>query len=314
MRFLAIGECMAELAPLDRPGDFRLGFAGDTFNTAWYLRQLRLEAQVAYFTALGSDDISSRMLDFMAGAGIGTEHIARHPGRSVGMYLISLNDGERSFSYWRDTSAAQLLADDEAALAGAVRSAKLVYFSGITLAILSDAARGRFLQVLKSARAQGATIAFDPNLRPRLWPDQGQMTAAIMQGAAISDIALPSFEDEADHFGDANPHATADRYLRAGASTVIVKNGAEPVCFIHHGARGLIPVAQIDRAVDTTSAGDSFNGGYLAALDADLPMANRIALASAVAAQVITAKGALVPLDRAKLPYLPIPRSAETEK
>ena len=37
MRVLAIGECMAELAPSDTDGDFRLGFAGDTFNTAWYL-------------------------------------------------------------------------------------------------------------------------------------------------------------------------------------------------------------------------------------------------------------------------------------
>jgi len=311
MRFLAIGECMAELAPLNTPGDFRLGFAGDTFNTAWYLRQLRSDVQVAYFTALGSDDISDRMLDFMVGAGIDTAHIARRPGRSVGMYLISLNDGERSFSYWRDTSAARLLADDEAALARAVRGADLVYFSGITLAILSDAARGRFVQALKSARAQGKTIAFDPNLRPRLWPDQGQMIAAIMQGAEVSDIALPSFEDEAAHFDDADPQATADRYLRAGASTVIVKNGAEPVQFIHHGARGVVPVARIGRAVDTTSAGDSFNAGYLATLDADLPMANRIELASAVAGQVIAAKGALVLLDRAKLPHWPLPSSAE---
>ncbi len=314
MRFLAIGECMAELAPLDTPGDFRLGFAGDTFNTAWYLRQLRSDAQVAYFTALGSDDISDRMLDFMACAGIGTAHIARCPGRSVGMYLISLNDGERSFSYWRDSSAARLLAGDEAALARAVRSAEFVYFSGITLAILSDAARGRFLQALMWARAQGKIIAFDPNLRPRLWPDQGQMVAAIIQGAEVSDIALPSFEDEAAHFGDADPKATADRYLRAGASTVIVKNGAEPVHFIHHGAMGVVPVARIGRAVDTTSAGDSFNAGYLAALDADLPMESRIALASAVAGQVIAAKGALVSLDRAQLPHWPLPRSAETQE
>ncbi len=311
MRFLAIGECMAELAPLDTQGDFRLGFAGDTFNTAWYLRQLRSEAQVAYFTALGSDDISDRMLGFMAGAGIDTAHIARCPERSVGMYLISLKDGERSFSYWRDTSAARLLADDETALAEAVRGAELIYFSGITLAILSDAARGRFLRALKSARAQGKTIAFDPNLRPRLWPDQGQMIAAIMQGAEVSDMALPSFEDEAAHFGDADPQATADRYLRAGASTVIVKNGAEPVHFIHQGVKGVVPVARIGRAVDTTSAGDSFNAGYLATLDAALPMESRITLASAVAGQVIAAKGALVPLDRAQLPHWPIPGSAK---
>jgi 2-dehydro-3-deoxygluconokinase len=183
-----------------------------------------------------------------------------------------------------------------------VNGTGLVYFSGITLAILPDAARGRFLHVLKSARAQGRTIAFDPNLRPGLWRASEQMTTAIMQGAEVSDIALPSFEDEAAHFGDADPRATAERYLRAGASTVIVKNGAEPVHFARHGARGDVPVAPVARVVDTTSAGDSFNAGYLATLDKDLPMAERLALAAAVAGQVIGGKGALVTLDRARLP------------
>ena len=103
---------------------------------------------MSYFTALGSDDISDRMLGFMESAGIGTANITRCPGRSVGMYLISLNDGERSFSYWRDMSAARLLAEDDAALARAVQAAELVYFSGITLAILSDEARTEFLQAL----------------------------------------------------------------------------------------------------------------------------------------------------------------------
>lgn len=61
-RFLAIGECMAELAPLEMHGDFRWGFAGDTFNTAWYLRQLRPDIRVAYHTSVGSDDLSASMI------------------------------------------------------------------------------------------------------------------------------------------------------------------------------------------------------------------------------------------------------------
>ena len=38
-RILCIGECMVELAPTD-DGTYRQGFAGDTFNMAWYLRRL----------------------------------------------------------------------------------------------------------------------------------------------------------------------------------------------------------------------------------------------------------------------------------
>ena len=49
---------MAELAPTGDARTFRLGFAGDTFNTAWYLAQISTQAGVAYFTAVGDDDQS----------------------------------------------------------------------------------------------------------------------------------------------------------------------------------------------------------------------------------------------------------------
>lgn len=130
MRVLSIGECMAELAPLDQPAEFRLGFAGDTFNTAWYLRRLRQDIGVAYLTAVGCDEISDRMLVFMEGAGIDTGAVLRVPDRSVGMYMISLLAGERSFSYWRDTSAARRLADDADALARAFARARPDLFLG----------------------------------------------------------------------------------------------------------------------------------------------------------------------------------------
>lgn len=299
---LCIGECMAELAPLDAPRDYRLGFAGDTFNTAWYLRQLRADAAVGYFSAVGTDPISLQMLAFMQNAGIDTGHIARQPGRSVGMYLITLQNGERSFSYWRDTSAARLLAEDTGAMTAAMGSADLVYFSGITLAILDAAGRTRLLAALGAARAKGKTVAFDPNLRPRLWQNADQMRATITQGAEVSDIILPSFEDEATHFGDADPDATANRYLAAGATCVIVKNGPDPVVFIDGPARGEVQVAPAKQVVDTTSAGDSFNAGFLATMGTDMPMADRITLASTVAGQVIGGKGALIALDHTALP------------
>ena len=111
MRVLAIGECMAELAPAEAPGNYRLGFAGDTFNTAWYLARLRPDMAVSFQTAIGTDAISRQLREAVAGCGIGTDHIRTVPDRTVGLYLITLTNGERSFSYWRDHSAARLLAD-----------------------------------------------------------------------------------------------------------------------------------------------------------------------------------------------------------
>ncbi|WP_371807924.1 PfkB family carbohydrate kinase [Ruegeria sp. HKCCA0235A] len=137
MRILAIGECMAEMAPTDAPSTYQMGFAGDTFNTAWYLAQLTPETPLSYFTAVGDDAISSRMLGAMRESGVNTQQVRIVPNRSVGLYLITLNNGERSFTYWRGQSAARLLTQDKQALAHAMTQSDLIYFSGVTLAILN---------------------------------------------------------------------------------------------------------------------------------------------------------------------------------
>lgn len=136
-RIVCIGECMVEMAPTNIEGSYQIGFAGDTMNTAWYLCQLLGSAhQVDYLSAVGQDAISDRMLAFLQDAGIGTGSVQRLPGLTVGLYMIQLQDGERSFNYWRGQSAARLLASDAARLAAALDGAGIAFFSGITLAIL----------------------------------------------------------------------------------------------------------------------------------------------------------------------------------
>ena len=172
MRIVSVGECMVELSGAGQ-GLWRQAFAGDTFNTAWYLRALMpADAQVAYLTCVGQDAISQAMVDFIAGAGIGTGCISRHPTRAPGLYMIDLKDGERSFTYWRDSSAARCLADDPDHLARCLLGADLVYFSGITLAILTPDRRRDLLAALA---ASGARVAFDSNMRLRLWSDADEM-------------------------------------------------------------------------------------------------------------------------------------------
>lgn len=297
LRVLVIGECMAELSPLETAGDYHLGFAGDTFNTAWYLARLRRDATVSYLTAIGSDALSEQMRAAFVAGGIDDSHVRVLPDKTVGLYLISLDQGERSFSYWRGQSAARHLADDPEALARAMEAADLVYFSGITLAILEPAARDTLLAALRAARAAGKRIAFDPNLRPRLWSQPDEMTATIMQGAAASDIALPSFEDEACWFGDADPEATVARYRAAGAHAVVVKNGALPVHYRQGDEAGTVAVPPVARVIDTTAAGDSFNAAILAGLGGAAPMPRIIGQACRLAGQVVQGKGALVPVD-----------------
>src|ERR671914_2394802 len=109
MRVACIGECMVELT-LPRRGAARVGFAGDTANTAVYLKRSAPELAVAYVTALGLDPLSERMLAFFADEGLETGLVERRRERVPGLYAISVDaGGERSFTYWRDSSAAREL-------------------------------------------------------------------------------------------------------------------------------------------------------------------------------------------------------------
>ena len=285
------------MSPTEIAGEFRRGFAGDTFNTTWYLRALRPEIQTRYITHVGNDDASNSMLGMMDDAGINTSYIGKSDTRTVGLYLISLNNGERSFSYWRGTSAARELGQNPTAIDHAIKDVDLIYFSGISLAILDETGRANLLNSLKRARANGKTIAFDSNLRPRLWANTTQMTQAIMDAAAVSDIVLPSYDDEVTFFDDANIDSTAARYLNAGAKTIVVKNGSGSVYFAHDSACGYVSTDAAGHVIDTTSAGDSFNAGFFAGVDRHMPIQTLIKNASQVARQVIGRKGALVPLD-----------------
>ncbi|MEP3298623.1 MAG: sugar kinase [Pseudoruegeria sp.] len=298
-RFTAIGECMVEMSPSGL-GEFSMGFAGDTFNTAWYLRKLAGSSlEVAYLSAIGDDAPSVAMETLMRDAGIVPELTVR-PGGHVGLYMISLKNGERSFSYWRDSSAARTLADDLEKVP-ALKADDVVFFSGISLAILPEEGRLKLLQVLKDARSNGAKIVFDPNLRPRLWASDTDMCDWVTKGAAVSDVALPSYEDEATFFNDADQTATGNRYLAEGCELVIVKDGPDPVLVMHADKTEGVSPEVVSEIVDTTAAGDAFNAGFLAGLNAGLCTSESVSVGCRLSAQVIGKRGALVEIDTAGL-------------
>ncbi|MXN50023.1 sugar kinase [Shinella sp. AETb1-6] len=297
-RLLAIGECMVELMQADG-GLLRKGYAGDTFNTAYYARQyLPSDWSVDYLSAVGTDAISDEMLNFMQGHGIGTAHVARIEGRSPGLYMIHLKDGERSFSYWRSASAARLLAHDGDRLRAAMEASDLIVFSGITLAILPPEDVETLLAELRRARAAGKRIAFDPNIRPRLWDDAGRMRATITEGARAATLVMPSLDDETTHFGDAGLEETIVRYRALGVADLVVKDGAEGATLVFGEERSHAPSAKVETIVDTTSAGDSFNGAFLARLATGASPEDAARFAADVAAAVIQHHGALVARDK----------------
>ena len=330
-----IGECMIELAgttPGSIFGAVNLGFAGDTLNAATYMaRTSRLlaapstsdngdnndangDTRVSYITALGSDPYSDAMIAAWQDDDIDTGLVRRIDGALPGLYAIQTDDtGERSFSYWRNNAAAKqmLQGGHDATLRHALAGFDCLYLSGITLAILSEQDRKTLIDITARFADQGGKVCFDTNHRPRLWPDQDRAIASYQAIAPHCDTVLPTFDDDSALFGDTTPSATAQRWHALGAREVVVKCGGEPTFFsVRDGdgdgegngnnntfRTGTVTPPKVTDIVDTTSAGDSFNGSYLAARQTGHDVADAIAIAQKVAARVISRRGALVEIS-----------------
>ncbi|MVS98369.1 sugar kinase [Devosia marina] len=296
MLFVSIGECMVEMS---EAGDdrYRLGFAGDTLNTAWYARaRLPAQWQVEYYTGLGTDVYSDRIRAFLNENNIGTRFVREVPDRRPGLYLIHQAEGDRRFTYWRGQSAARLLADDPPHLINALNGADVVYFSGISLAILAPQARRTLIDCIASAKASRKMIvAFDPNIRMGLWDSEQDARDTIMQVAAIADFAFPTWGDETVLFGDPSLEVTAARYLDAGCGHVVVKNGAGTAFATTCDHQARLAPSPHTKVVDATGAGDSFNGAYLAAFLTGAKVTEALQQAHDVAGKVVGHTGALMP-------------------
>ncbi len=261
---LSIGEAMVEFFR-DDAGHWHQGFAGDTLNVAWGLRALLPDdVPVEYFSRIGNDPFSRQFQDFLTKSGISTTHLGADPERSIGLYTIETDaSGERSFAYWRSASAARQFADDIPALTAACEQADLVYLSGISLAILEEDACAALLDALGQRGARRFKLAFDPNIRPKLWSDPERIAPVITKIASQADILLPTHDDEAAAFGDADAGATRARYIKLGVPEVVVKDGIRPAQIATDGRTFEVAVPDAVRPLDTTGAGDSFNAGYL---------------------------------------------------
>lgn len=296
-RAICIGECMVELA---RGPDARFGlsYGGDTFNTAVYLA--RAGISTAYATALGDDPYSAGIMALATAEGIATNVMLTRPGRMPGLYLIETSaQGERTFHYWRDRSPARELLDgpDAAVVMGALEAAPLVYLSGITLSLYSAPALDRLAGCLQRARTNRALVAMDANYRPRGWGGDANRARTVMERFwRLTDIAVPTFDDEVSLWGDADPAATIARLSRLGVAEIAVKLGADGAMVASSGGRqDVVPVPVPITAVDTTAAGDSFNAAYLASRLTGLSPRDAAVRGHRLAGVVIVHRGAIAP-------------------
>lgn len=254
-----IGEAMLELSR--GTGDsWNLRYGGDVINTAIHLARSGDKVRLA--SALGADAMSADLCAAWEAEGVDTSLVLRAADRLPGLYAIETDaTGERSFHYWRGEAAARRMFDLPGSVEMAAQAAQsdLLYFSLITLAILPDAGREALLDLCANVRANGGKVAFDGNYRARLWSDAATACHWRDRAIAVSDMGLPTLADEVEMGAADDAQDAAARWGAGEGREVVVKLGGDG-CLVDGT---IVPIPQMVPVIDSSGAGDAFNGGYL---------------------------------------------------
>lgn len=282
---ITFGEPLMEFARLaedDRPL-FLQGYGGDTSNVA--VAAARQGASVGILARLGRDAFGDAFVALWRGEGIDVELVQRDEEAPTGVYFIDYGPEGHRFSYLRSGSAATRLGPDLLPR-DALANARMLHVSGITQAI-STASCDAVFAAIDLAREHGVSVAYDPNLRLKLWPLE-RARAIVLATVAKVDYLLPSEDDAATLLGTRDRDESVDRLLELGARRVVLKLGADGALVADRHARTHVPAHRVE-AVDATGAGDTFDGAFLTRILAgDEPVE---AARHAVVAAALSTKG-----------------------
>lgn len=296
---VAIGEALIEFnqTTAGQP-QYLQGFGGDTSNAV--VAAARAGARCAYVSSVGNDSFGQLLTSFWQDAGVNSNFVAINSIAQTGLYFVTHGAQGHEFEYRRkDSAAAQMVLTD--AQCEAFQQTRWLHGSGITLAI-SPTAREQYQRAVALARAAGARISFDSNLRLRLWSLE-EARQAMLPAIAACDLFLPSLDDVTQLSGLQEPQAIVRWSHALGAREVVLKMGEHGV-LVSDGqcVQSLAPIRVLAR--DATGAGDCFAGNLLARLCAGDSLLEAARYANAAAALSVQSYGAI--------PGLPYPAQVET--
>ncbi|HKQ25214.1 MAG TPA: sugar kinase [Burkholderiales bacterium] len=293
MDIVSLGEPLYEFSQI--PGDsgrYLQGFGGDTMNCV--IAAARQGAKAGYVTRLGDDEFGRQFLQLWRAEGLDTSGVTIDPQAHTAVYFITHGVDGHVFSYLRKGSAASRMQPANLPLE-LIRQAKFFHTSGISQAI-SDSACDTVFAAVEAARGAGVSVAYDSNLRLRLWP-LARARAVVRATIVLADYFLLSMEDAEALCGRKDVDAILDWCHEAGAKVVALKLGAAGVVGSDSERREKIAGHAVN-CVDATGAGDCFAGALLARMAAGDDFWEGLHYANGAAALATTGFGAVAPLPR----------------
>ncbi len=245
----------------------------------------RLGVPTALAGAVGDDPAGAFVRLGLEGARVDTALLVSRAGRPTSTTLLTVESGGRRSSF--HAPGAGMSTTIDAATTAAARGAEFVHYGGVGGEALD---RGPGAALLRAAKDASAIVTCDLIAPRRSAPDE------LRRLLPHVDYFLPSAGEAAALTGSDDPGAAADAFLAMGAGACIIKAGAEGAFVALGGERHRLP-AHLIEPVDTTSCGDAFCAGFIAALSRGWAPLEACRFAIAAAALVAGGLGTLGKLE-----------------
>ncbi len=284
---LTLGEPLVSLTArgrLTETSQLVKSIGGAEANVAIGLARLGL--RTAYVSRVGDDPLGDEIVRTLRGEGVDVTGVQRSATRPTGLMIKELRTPtDVRVHYYRQGSAATELDGGGPPLL----AARQVHATGITLALGAGPAAA-VRELLLAARASGAGVSFDPNIRRKLWSVDAAVTAVRAILPLVDDLLLS--EDEALAIAGAGDLESALAWLEDSTiARVVVRRGAQGAIGLAGGGRTEVAAQAPGPVVDCVGAGDAFTAGYLYERLAGAPFARALATGAWAAGQVVTHLG-----------------------
>lgn len=222
----------------------------------------KLGIKTAFIGKVG-DDLNGRFLaETLRQNGVDTRGLIVSRDVSTTLAFVALSSsGEREFSFLRKPGADTCLTPEEVD-ADLIRQSKIFHVGSLSLT--DEPARSATKKAVCTAKESGVCLSYDPNYRSRLWgsvEEAKKQMRSLLPFANIVKISLEETELIAD---TGSPLHAVDELLRQGVNIAIVTLGKDGAMIGYQNNRFVIPANQKGTVIDTTGAGDSFFGAFLA--------------------------------------------------
>ena len=294
---VCMGEAMVEFTRMNRSKNEALyirGLGGDTSNCA--ISAARQGVKVAYLSAVGDDQFGKIAIDTWLTEGIDVSQVFVDPNSPTGIYFIDPVPKGRNFTYYRAGSAASRMSSISSSQTILSRTA-ILHLSAITQAI-SIAPNEPSFKAIDIVKKNGGRISYDTNLRLNLWGLE-EARRVINKTLTQADILLPSLDEAQILTGLDNKEDILNFYLQFEPEILALKCGSEGAIVIFEGRKEYIPALNVN-AIDTSGAGDTFAGAFLAQIiqgESPFEAARFAVVASGISVQ---GYGAMAPIPNRK--------------